>query len=102
MNVMAETIEQEMRVSGQSPVHELATAVYKGTEEGARIVLACIGVQAVNQAVKAVAIANGKSAPTGYLLYLMPFFDMRRDAVPDKVEMTVMKLRIIKHKPSEM
>lgn len=50
--------------SGTNP-GQLAGAIFKNWEEGKKVILTAIGAGAVNQAIKACAIARGFFAPVG-------------------------------------
>ena len=85
-----------LKVSNSTDVHKLATSVRRHVESGryTRVVLSCIGVQTVNQAVKAVAVANERTAPQGYLLSLYPYFHMEKR---DQAEHTVIRLAVMRY-----
>ena len=63
-----------LKVAANSDVGKVAGAIVKFMGEGARVELSAIGAGAVNQAVKAVAVARGMSAPSGHNLYCIPSF----------------------------
>lgn len=86
-----------LRVAKVTELHQLATAMRKYHEEGARVVLSCVGVQTVNQAVKATAIANSYTAPNGFVFLLLPTFYMDKDRDNPNVERNVIRLVLIKH-----
>lgn len=98
----AEVREIELKVANTTPVQVLATAIAKNIEEGKKVLLRCIGVQAVSQCQKAVAAANSKLAPQGSYLATVPFFSVEkieRDGTP--CEITVMKFRVIRRQVGE-
>lgn len=64
-----------LKVSSKSSPVSIAGALAKVMETNEVGELHAIGAGAVNQAVKAVAIARGYVAPTGYNLYCVPGFD---------------------------
>lgn len=71
----AERIDDKViRVSAGAPTDTLASAIAHAIYEGRQVVLRCIGAAAVNQAQKAVAKANGFTAPRGYILSTRPAF----------------------------
>jgi stage V sporulation protein S len=63
-----------LKVAASSDVGKLAGAIVKFMAEGARVELSAIGAGAVNQAVKAIAVARGMGATAGKDLYCIPFF----------------------------
>lgn len=71
---MAEKEEEVLRVKGSSPAAALASAISYGVYDGQTVTLRAIGAAAVNQAVKAIAIAQGYVAPRGLVLYTRPGF----------------------------
>lgn len=66
----------EMKVSGGSPAEKVASALAKcfQNHETDKVLLLAIGASAVNQAVKAVAIARGMTASAGFNLICTPAF----------------------------
>lgn len=60
--------EDVLRVKGSSSASSLAAAVSHAVYDGKRVTLRAIGAAAVNQAVKAIAIAGGYVAPRGLRL----------------------------------
>jgi len=68
------TPDMELRVKNTTNVQHLATSIVKNIEEGRKVFMSCIGVQSISQATKSLAIANGKVAPTGYMLCCIPAF----------------------------
>ena len=66
--------DMELRVKNTTNVQHLATSIVKNIEEGRKVFMSCIGVQSISQATKSLAIANGKVAPTGYMLCCIPAF----------------------------
>lgn len=65
---MAETIETILRVKGSSSASALAAAISHGIYDGKTVVLRAIGAGAVNQGVKAVAIAQSYVGARGITL----------------------------------
>ena len=90
----------ELRVANTTNVHELATAIMRNTDEGKRLTLACIGVQAVSQASKGVAISNGKAGPVGFQFSMQPWFDITKvpegDGSTAMVDRTVIKFTLLR------
>jgi stage V sporulation protein S len=67
---------KQMKVSGSSPVRELAGSVVKCYDSGdVEVELRAIGASAVNQAVKALATARSIFAQKGLDLYIRPGYD---------------------------
>lgn len=72
---MSKKMEKVLKVSGKTNPGRLAGALVMGLKEnGGEIHLQAVGAGAVNQAVKAVSIARGMSAPSGQELFLIPSF----------------------------
>ncbi len=63
-----------LRVGGSSPALSLASAISHAVYENRRVVLRAIGAGAVNQAMKACAIARGYVAQRGLDLVVRPGF----------------------------
>lgn len=64
-----------LKVSGKTNPKKLAGALYIGLKEnGGEVQIQAVGASAVNQAIKAVSIARGMSAPSGQELVLIPGF----------------------------
>lgn len=85
----AETV---LKVRGGSSPTSLASAISHGIYDGKNIVLRAIGAAAVNQAVKAVAIAQSYVGPRGISLVMRPGFT---DVVLPDQTVTAMTFRII-------
>lgn len=65
-----------LKVSSNSKPSSVAGAIVSVLKEGnTKAELKCVGAGAVNQAVKAVAIARGYVSPLGKELYVIPCFD---------------------------
>ena len=67
--------ENLLRVAGGSNARDLAAAIANAVYAGKPPKLRAVGAGAVNQAVKACAIAAGYVAPTGRILSFRPGFD---------------------------
>lgn len=81
-----------LRVSGSTPADKLGSAIAHHVYAGKRVALRAVGAPAVNQAMKAVAIANGHTAKRGVLLSVRPgFIDV---PMPDKT-VTGMLFRVL-------
>ncbi|HEV2354344.1 MAG TPA: stage V sporulation protein S [Puia sp.] len=92
---VTEVEETILRVKGSSPANALASAISYGIYDGKTVTLRAIGAAAVNQAMKAVAIAQGYVAPRGLVLYTRPgFTDVK---MPDNT-VTAMVFRIFSDK----
>lgn len=63
-----------LRVSNSSNASKLASAISHAVYDGKKVKLRAIGAGAVNQAVKAIAIAQAYVAPRGIVLYTRPGF----------------------------
>jgi stage V sporulation protein S len=68
------TAEDFLRVSGSSNAQSLASAIAHAIYENRQVKLRAVGAGAVNQAVKAIAIARGYVAPRGLDLTCKPGF----------------------------
>lgn len=83
-----ETVEQEeefyLKVAGGSKVKSVGSAIAREVLKRKQVAVRAIGVQAVNQTVKAIAIANGFVGQKGKVLWCRPGFD--DVTVPDKME----------------
>ena len=63
-----------LKVAAGSEVGKVAGAIVKFMQEGRKVELSAIGAGAVNQAIKAVAVARGMAATHGNNLYCIPSF----------------------------
>lgn len=68
------TVEDALRVSSSSNPQSVASAVAHAVYETRQVKLRAVGAGAVNQAVKAIAIARGYVAPRGLDLICKPGF----------------------------
>ncbi|MDD2446070.1 MAG: stage V sporulation protein S [Tissierellia bacterium] len=80
-----------LRVSSKSKPNSVAGALAGVVRENGSAEIQAIGAGALNQAVKAVAIARGFVAPAGINLICIPAFT---DILVDGVEKTAIKLII--------
>lgn len=64
----------EFKVSSKSNPNSVAGAIIGVSNENKEIILVCVGAGAVNQAIKAVAIARGYAAPSGIDFSIFPSF----------------------------
>jgi stage V sporulation protein S len=72
--VMTEDDDKVLRVSASSNANSLASAISHAVYDGQEVVLRAIGAGAVNQAVKAIAIARSFVAPRSIDLHCIPGF----------------------------
>jgi stage V sporulation protein S len=84
--------EQILRVAGKTSTQDLAAAISHALYDGKKIGLRAVGAAAVNQAVKATAIASGYVAARGLSLACRPGFDTVTFA--EGGERTAMVLRV--------
>lgn len=64
----------KLKVAGKSSVKSVAGSIVKSFEDGKEVELYAIGASAVNQSVKAIAMARGFMSTKGYDLYVAPGF----------------------------
>jgi stage V sporulation protein S len=64
----------ELRVAGRTSTPELASAISHAVYDGKPVILRAIGAGAVNQAVKALIVAQGYVAQRGLMLANRPGF----------------------------
>ena len=82
-----------LRVSASSSPASLASAISHALYDGPKVVvLRCIGAGAVNQAVKAVAIAQGYVAQRGITLSMRPGFTTVH--MPDGQDVSAILMKI--------
>ena len=67
--------EITLKVANSSNPNSVAGAIAKNIEEGKEVELSSVGAGAVNQAVKAIAIARGFVSPQGIDLVAKPGFE---------------------------
>lgn len=82
-----------LKVSSKSNPSALAGAIVAVLKDNKHVELNTIGAGALNQAVKAIAIARGFIAPTGQGLYCTPAF---ADVIIDGEEKTAIKFTVTK------
>jgi stage V sporulation protein S len=85
--------EDVLRVKGSSNANSLASAISHAVYDGKKVTLRAIGAAAVNQAVKACAIAGGFCAQRGTTLSFRPGFTTVD--LPGKGEVTAITLRVL-------
>ncbi|HHV29700.1 stage V sporulation protein S [Acetivibrio mesophilus] len=78
-----------LKVSAKSNPNSIAGALAGFVRENGTVEIQAIGAGALNQAIKAIAIARGFVAPSGIELICIPAFT---DVVIDGVEKTAIKL----------
>ncbi len=78
-----------LKVSSKSTPNSVAGAVAGVIRENGSVELQAVGAGAINQAVKAIAIARGFLAPSGINLICIPAFV---DIIIDNEERTAIKL----------
>jgi stage V sporulation protein S len=94
-----ETIQKEdsveLKVASSSDSVKVAGAIVKYMNEGYKVTILVIGAGAVNQAVKAVAIARGMGATAGMNLYCIPSFYNKKFRKDDpSLQMTAIKIAV--------
>lgn len=85
-----------LKVSTKSNPNSVAGALANLLKENDRVEVDTIGAGAINQAIKAVAIARGFVAPIGLELFYVPAF---MDIVIDGQPRTAIKLIVEKKQP---
>ncbi len=80
-----------LKISSKSNPNSVAGAIAGLVKESTRAEMQAIGAGAINQAIKAVAIARGFVAPSGNNLSIVPAFS---DILIDGVQKTAIKLII--------
>ena len=85
-----------LKVSTKSNPNSVAGALANLLKENDRVEVDTIGAGAINQAIKAVAIARGFVAPIGLELFRVPAF---MDIVIDGQQRTAIKLIVEKKQP---
>lgn len=79
-------------VSTSTPVAKLGSAIAHGVYAGKTVTLRAIGAGAISQAMKAIAVSVGYTAPRGYDLAVRPCFSDVE--MPDRT-VTALTLRVI-------
>ena len=80
-----------MKVSRQSNANLVAGALANLIREKKEVAMVVIGAGALNQAMKAVAIARGFIVPTGFDLVVVPSF---RELIVEEKERTALNLLV--------
>ena len=78
-----------LKVSSKSNPSKVAGAIANIFRENGSVELHSIGAGALNQSIKAVAIARGFLSPSGYNLYVVPVFN---DVMINDEQKTAIKL----------
>lgn len=89
---MGDKDDEVLRVKGSSSATSLAAAISHGVYDNKTVVLRAIGAGAVNQAVKAMAIASGYCMQRGVSLSFRPGFSTVQ--MPDQ-EVTAMTFKVL-------
>lgn len=84
--------KKQIRVSGKSPVPQLAGSIVKSIEDGFDLEIRAVGASAVNQMYKGIAVARGTLATKGKDLLIKPGFSEINE---DDSEKTVMIAYIV-------
>ena len=84
---------KQIRVSGKSPVPQLAGSIVKSIEDGYTIEVRAVGASAVNQMSKGIAVARGTLATKGKDLLIKPGFSEIHEE--DDTEKTVMLANLV-------
>jgi len=78
-----------LKVSSKSSPSKVAGAIANIFREDKCVELQAIGAGALNQSIKAIAIARGFLSPSGYELFIIPSFN---DVIIDNVKKTAIRL----------
>jgi stage V sporulation protein S len=84
-----------LKVGGGSDPRAVGSAIAHSLAEGKQVTLRGVGAGAINQAVKAIAIATQWTAPRGYGLACIPGFEDIEGRDGGKI--SAVSLRIIRH-----
>jgi stage V sporulation protein SpoVS len=84
-----------IRVSGKSPVPQLAGSIVRSYEDGYNIIVRAIGASAVSQMYKGITVARGTLASKGKDLLIKPGFDEIHEVQDDDNEKTVMIAKLV-------
>jgi stage V sporulation protein S len=92
---------EELKVSKTTNPSSLAGAIVKITQKGVPCEITAIGAGPINQAVKAVAIANRLLGSSGVSLSVKPCFvtlDLSSEKEEGKAEVTAIRFKVIVEK----
>ena len=79
---------KQIRVSGKSPVPQLAGSIILSIEEGNSVEVRAIGAGAVSQMYKAIAVARGTLASRGKDLLIKPgFSEIKEEGAEERTVM---------------
>ena len=78
-----------LKVSSKSNPSKVAGAIANIFRENKRVEIECVGAGALNQSIKAIIIAKGFLAPSGYDLFIIPAFG---DVIIENIQKTAIKL----------
>jgi stage V sporulation protein S len=93
---MSESLEDNvLRVSASSSPISVASAIAHAIYEHGTVNLRAIGAGAVNQTVKAIAIASGYTAPRGISIVCIPGF-ASIDSKGDKISAMIFTVKSVK------
>lgn len=84
-----------LRVKASSAPSSVASAITHAIQKDEKVVLRAIGAGAVNQGVKAVAIANSYLGQTGITLALIPGFTSTKSTSGEDLSVMVFRIIII-------
>lgn len=87
-----------LKVSSKSSPASVAGAIAGMVKDGVPVTMQCVGAGAVNQAIKAMAIARGFLIPTGLDISCSPVFS---DIVINGESRTAIRLSIFVHQLSD-
>lgn len=87
-----------LKVSSKSSPASVAGAIAGMVKDGVSVTMQCVGAGAVNQAIKAMAIARGFLIPTGLDILCSPVFS---DIVINGESRTAIRLSIFVHQLSD-
>ncbi len=88
-----------LKVSSKSSPASVAGAIAGMVKDGIPVNLQCVGAGAVNQAIKAVAIARGFLIPTGFDISCAPLFS---DIIINGEARTAIRLSVYVHELSTL
>lgn len=93
----------ELKVAGVTTPRELAGSIAFHLEKQKIVALAAIGHQAIGQALKAIPILNTMTVAHGYIMGVLPWFDIKIVANPVSggpgQERTAVMMHLIKIRP---
>lgn len=85
-------MEMTLKVASSSNPSSVAGSIVKNIQEGKAVSLLAVGAGAINQSIKAVAIARGYVSPQGIDLTIKPGFE---DVDIEGISKTAIRLRIL-------